>query len=108
MYFGLNDILLKNVMYNTHIHIFTYFCGTGSDRELKVYINHLLIYKSSPDIEIISGSCIFSLIFSFILQENIRSVYLLESPWRGDSNKYTKRIIYNRKTTVQKYPLLLL
>ena len=36
-----------------------------------------------------------------ILWENIRFGYLLESPRRGDSNKYTKRIIYRR--TVQKY-----
>ena len=33
----------------------------------------------------------------FMLQENIRFVYLLESPHRGDSNKYTKRIIYKKK-----------
>ena len=31
-----------------------------------------------------------------ILQENIRFVYLLESPWRGDSNKYTKRMIHKK------------
>ena len=30
-------------------------------------------------------------------------MYLLESPRRGVSNKYTKRMIYNRKT-VQRYP----
>ena len=29
-------------MYNIHIRIYTYFCGTGSDRKLKAYINHLL------------------------------------------------------------------
>ena len=40
---GLNNILLRNVMYNIHIHIYTYFCGTGSDRKLKADINHLLI-----------------------------------------------------------------
>ena len=34
-------------------------------------------------------------------------VYLLESPRRGDSNKYTKRIIYKKKS-VQKYQLLML
>ena len=45
----------------------------------------------------ISGSCIFSLIFPFILQENIHFVYLLESPRRGDSNKYTKPMIYKKK-----------
>ena len=32
-----------------------------------------------------------------ILQENIRFVYLLESPRRGDSNKYTKRMIHKKK-----------
>ena len=37
---------------------------------------------------------------------NIRFGYLLESPRRGDSNKYTKRMIYKR--TVQKYPLIML
>ena len=41
-----------------------------------------------------------------ILQENIRFVYLLESPRRGDSNKYTKRMIH--KKTVQKYPVWML
>ena len=41
-----------------------------------------------------------------ILQENIRFVYLLESPRRGDSNKYTKRMIHKR--TVQKYPYFML
>ena len=33
----------------------------------------------------------------FIFQENIRFVYLLESPRRGDSNKYTKRMICIKK-----------
>ena len=31
-----------------------------------------------------------------IHQENIRFVYLLESPRRGDSNKYTKRMIHKK------------
>ena len=31
-----------------------------------------------------------------ILKENIRFVYLLESPRRGDSNKYTKRMIHKK------------
>ena len=31
-------------------------------------------------------------------------MYLLELPRRGDSNKYTKRMIYKKKS-VQKYPL---
>ena len=31
-----------------------------------------------------------------ILKENIRFVYLLDSPRRGDSNKYTKRIIHKK------------
>ena len=38
--------------------------------------------------------------------ENIRFGYLLESPCRGDSNKYTKRMICKR--TVQNYPLFML
>ena len=42
MRFGLNNILLRNVIYNIHIRIYTYFYGTGSDRKLKAYINHLL------------------------------------------------------------------
>ena len=29
-------------MYNIHIRIYTYFCGTGSGRKLKAYINHVL------------------------------------------------------------------
>ena len=33
-------------------------------------------------------------------------MYLLESPRRGDSNKYTKRMFY--KKSVQKYPLPML
>ena len=33
----------------------------------------------------------------FIRQENIHFVYWLESPHRGDSNKYTKRMIYKKK-----------
>ena len=45
----------------------------------------------------IRGPCIFSLIFPCFLLGNMRFVYLLESPRRGDSNKYTKRMIYNRK-----------
>ena len=31
-----------------------------------------------------------------IIQENICFVYLLESPRRGDSNKYTKRMIHKK------------
>ena len=34
--------------------------------------------------------------FHVILMENIRFVYLLESPRRGDSYKYTKRMIHNK------------
>ena len=47
----------------------------------------------------ISGSCIFSLIFPFYSSGNIRFVYLLESPRRGDSNKYTERMIYKNKSS---------
>ena len=39
-----------------------------------------------------------------ILQENICFGYLLESPHRGDSNKYTKRMVYKKKYL--KYRLL--
>ena len=42
----------------------------------------------------------------FILLENIRFVYLLESPRQGNSNKYTKRMMYKRRA--QKDPLLML
>ena len=42
----------------------------------------------------------------FFLRKNIRFVYMLESPRRGDFNKYTKRMIH--KKFVQKYPLFLL
>ena len=38
----------------------------------------------------ISGSCIFHWYSHFILQENIRFLFFLESPRRGDSNKYKK------------------
>ena len=37
------------------------------------------------------------MISHIILQENIRFVYFLESPRRGDSIKHIKRMIYNRK-----------
>ena len=38
----------------------------------------------------------FSLTSHVILWESIRFGYLLELPRRGDSNKYTKRMIYKR------------
>ena len=57
----------------------------------KIRYNVNLVYTK------ISGSCIFSLIFPFYSSGNIRFVYLLESPRRGDSNKYTKRMIYEKK-----------
>ena len=48
----------------------------------------------------IRGSCFFSSLFHcyshVILQENIRFVCLLESPRRGDSNKYMKRMIHKK------------
>ena len=31
-----------------------------------------------------------------VFQENIRFVYLLDSPRRGDSSKYTKRMIHQK------------
>ena len=33
----------------------------------------------------------------FFEEENIRFVYLLESPHPGDFNKYTKHMIYKKK-----------
>ena len=38
----------------------------------------------------------FHCYYHVILQENIRFVYLLESPRRGNSNKYTKRFIHKK------------
>ena len=37
-------------MYNIHIHIYTYFCDTGSNRKLKAYINQLLTMYLALDI----------------------------------------------------------
>ena len=48
----------------------------------------------------ISGSCIWSHVF---LQENIRFGYLLELPHRGDSNKYTKRMICKKLFKIIRY-----
>ena len=48
----------------------------------------------------ISGSYIFHLYSRVNLHENIRFVYLLESPRRGDSNKYTKRMILKNCSNV--------
>ena len=56
----------------------------------------------------ISGSCIFHSYSHVIFQENKRFVYWLESPRRGDSNKYTKRLFSIHIKTVQKYPLFML
>ena len=54
-------------------------------------------YNVNPIGTKINGSCIFFQKQSHvILWENISFVYLLESPRRGDSNKYTKRMIYKR------------
>ena len=44
----------------------------------------------------ISGSCFSSLIFPFYSTENHTFAYLFESPRRGDSNKYTKRMIHKK------------
>ena len=52
------------------------------------------------------GLCIFHCDSHVICQENLRFMYLLESPGQGDSNKYTKRMIHEKN--VQKYLLLLL
>ena len=44
-----------------------------------------------------SAGCVFFHCYSHvILQENIRFVNLLESPCRGDSNKYTKRMSHKK------------
>ena len=45
----------------------------------------------------ISGSCIFSLIFPCYSSGKQTFCVFLESPHRGDSNKYSKRMIYNKK-----------
>ena len=45
----------------------------------------------------ISRSCIFSLIFPFYSSGKHTFCVFVESPRRGDSNKYTKRIIYKKK-----------
>ena len=45
----------------------------------------------------INGSCILSLIFPCYSSGKHTFHVCLESPRRGDSNKYTKRMIYNRK-----------
>ena len=42
-----------------------------------------------------------------IISEILRFGYLLEWPRRGNSNKYTKRMIYI-KIAIQKYPLFML
>ena len=44
-----------------------------------------------------------SLLFPCCSSGNIRFVYLLESPCRGDSNEYTKRMIH----IFLKYPLFM-
>ena len=45
----------------------------------------------------ISGSCIVSLLFPFHSSGKHTFCVLLESPRRGDSNEYTKRMIDKKK-----------
>ena len=59
--------------------------------------NSIIRYNVSLVCTKISGS-LFFIDSPVIFTEIIRYRYLLESPRRGDSNKYTKRMIYKRKT----------
>ena len=62
-----------------------------------IHYNSKIRYNVNLVCTKISESCIFHWYSHFILQENICFVYLLELPRRGDSNKYTKHIIYKKK-----------
>ena len=44
-----------------------------------------------------SGSCTFSIDIPILFFRKICFVYLLESPRRGDSNKYSNGMIYKKK-----------
>ena len=69
----------------------------------KIRYNVNLIYTK------ICGSCCFSLTVPCYFLGNIGFGYLLEAPPLGDSNKYTKCMMYkNKKKTIQKYPLFML
>ena len=57
--------------------------------------NNKIRYNVNSVCTKISGSCIFSLTVLCYSLGNIRFGYLLESP-RDDSNKYTKRMIYEK------------
>ena len=60
-------------MCNIRILIYTYFCGTGSDRNIKAYINHLI---DSSCISFKSACCFYKKEKDFSFQnmkENNRS-----------------------------------
>ena len=86
------------LLYAYHVLIVKYrtklYCSTGNPLYNDIRYNSIIRYNVNPICTKISGSCIFSLKYHVILWENIRFGYLLESPCRGDSNKYTKRMIY--------------
>ena len=48
----------------------------------------------------------FIAILMLFVQEIIRFVYILESPRRGDSNKYTKRMIHKKLCKSIRYSCL--
>ena len=78
--------------------LFFFFCGHNTVNPLYNDIRYnKILNNANLFCTKISGSCIFSMISHVILQENTHFVYLLESPRRGDSNNYTKHMIYNRK-----------
>ena len=82
MHSGLmHDLLFMNITVNPLYN---------SIRYNKIHYNVNLVCTKSAD-------RVFFINPHFILPENICFVYLLESPRRGDSNKYTKRMIYKRK-----------
>ena len=66
-----------------------------------IHYNSKIRYNVNSVCTKISGSCIFFHWYSHvILQENIHFVYFLELPQRGDSNKYTKRMIHKNCSKV--------
>ena len=54
-------------MYNIHIRIYTYVCGTGSGRKLKADINHVL-RSAVHSVSLLLDSCqsaVYHLFFEF-------------------------------------------
>ena len=77
-----------------HLTVNPLYNGICYNRKIRYNVN-LVSTKTADRVFFHSNS-------HFILQENIRFVYLLESPRRGDSNKYTKRMIYKKKKKKKK------